>query len=106
MELGVNYPWFDSGWDFGLGPPEWRGTRTLPRWTDAIDVHLARIHGLGLRVVRWFVLGDGLTCGHHEQAPRPDPARPGQWRYHPQPAGDDVLAHFRELLDRFSTFNA
>jgi hypothetical protein len=106
MLVGVNYPWFDYGWDFGLGPPAWRGSRTTPRWTDTIDGQIARMHEVGLRVVRWFILGDGLTCGRHDEAPRPDPDRPGQWRYHAHPLGDDVLAHFQELLVRFSAFNA
>ena len=106
MLVGVNYPWFDYGWDFGLGPPAWRGGRTIPRWYDEIDNHLALFHDLGLTVVRWFILGDGLTYGRGDAAPRPDPLRPGQWRFNPPPLDADHLAHFRELLVRFSRFNA
>ena len=106
MLVGINYPWFDYGWDFGLGPPAWRGTRTVPRWFDDIDDHLALFHDLGLSVVRWFILGDGLTYGTDDAAPRPDPLRPGQWRFNPPRLDADHLAHFRELLVRFSRFNA
>src|SRR5687767_13713834 len=37
MEVGVNYPWFDYGWDFGLAPPGWRGGQADPRWYAEID---------------------------------------------------------------------
>jgi len=106
MRVGINYPWFDYGWDFGLGPPAWRGSRTIPRWYDEIDGHLTLFHDLGLRVVRWFILADGLTYGSGDEAPRPDPDRPGQWRFNPPRLGADHLAHFRELLVRFSRLSA
>lgn len=106
MLVGINYPWFDYGWDFGLGPPAWRGSRTVPRWVDEIDDHLELFHDLGLVVVRWFILADGLTFGSGDAAPRPDPDRPGQWRFNPPPLDANHLAHFRELLVRFSRFNA
>ena len=44
MQVGVNYPWFDYGWDFGLGPPAWRGGRQTPRWFDKVDEHLTHLH--------------------------------------------------------------
>ena len=46
MQVGVNYPWFDYGWDFGLGPPPWRGNRGTPRWFDHVDDHLERLGDL------------------------------------------------------------
>jgi len=60
MQVGVNYPWFDYGWDFGLGPPSWRGDRTTPRWYDHIDADLHHLSEMGSTVVRWFILADGL----------------------------------------------
>lgn len=35
MHVGVNYPWFDCGWDFGDAPSGWRGQE--PRWSNEID---------------------------------------------------------------------
>ena len=106
MRVGINYPWFDYGWDFGLAPPGWRGSGMVPRWYDEIDGHLELFHDLGLGVVRWFILADGLTYGSGDAAPRPDPDRPGQWRFNPPRLDADHLEHFRELLVRFSRFNA
>ncbi|MEQ1898012.1 MAG: hypothetical protein ABL971_11565 [Vicinamibacterales bacterium] len=98
----MNYPWFDYGWDFGLGPAAWRGGRTTPRWADAVDGHLRHFQRLGISVVRWFVLADGLTYGIDADAPAPDPAAPGGWRFDPPPLSHECLEHFDELLGRFA----
>lgn len=100
MQVGVNYPWFDYGWDFGLGPPPWRGNRGTPRWFDHVDDHLERLGDLGISVVRWFILADGLTYGTGDHAPRPEGAI-AEWRFEPPPASEDILDHFEELLQRF-----
>jgi hypothetical protein len=49
-----------------------------------------------------FILADGLTYGTGELAPRPDPAAPHGWRFDPPALDEDFLAHFGELLTRFS----
>jgi hypothetical protein len=100
MQVGVNYPWFDYGWDFGLGPPAWRANRGTPRWFDHVDDHLERFRDLGISVVRWFILADGLTYGTGDHAPRPGGAT-AEWRFEPPPASEDILDHFQELLQRF-----
>jgi hypothetical protein len=96
MQVGVNYPWFDYGWDFGLGPPPWRGERTTPRWFDYVDEHLDRLRDLGISVVRWFILADGLTYGTGDDAPRPDGG------FDPPALDAAFIAHFDELLQRFA----
>jgi hypothetical protein len=106
MQVGVNYPWLDYGWDFGLGPPTWRGVRTTPRWYDEIPGHLEHFHDLGIRVVRWFTLADGLTYGTGPEAPRLESGPGSGWRFDPPPLGADVLKHFDALLERFAAFNA
>ncbi len=105
MQAGVNYPWFDYGWDFGAAPPSWRGSSTDPRWFAAIDQDLQHLRNLGISVVRWFVLADGLTYGTGKNAPRPDPAKKGAWRFDPPALSAEFLAHFEELLKRFETAN-
>jgi hypothetical protein len=95
MQVGVNYPWFDYGWDFGLGPPAWRGGRTTPRWFDHVDAHLDRLRDLGIGVVRWFMLADGLTYGSGSEAPRSDGS------FDPPPLDAEFIDHFEELLRRF-----
>ena len=102
MQVGVNYPWFDYGWDFGVGPPGWRGARTTPRWFDQVDEHLDRLRGLGISVVRWFILGDGLTYGTGTDAPRPDQSSDTEWRFEPPPLDPEFMRHFEELLGRFA----
>jgi hypothetical protein len=102
MQVGVNYPWLDYGWDFGLGPPAWRGGRTVPRWFAEVDDHVRHFQSLGISVVRWFILADGLTYGVGDAAPVPDPASSGDWRFDPGPLSGELLEHFEELLGRFA----
>ncbi|HEX2454398.1 MAG TPA: hypothetical protein VHI99_11915 [Vicinamibacterales bacterium] len=104
MHVGVNYPWFDYGWDFGPAPPGWRGSLTAPGWTVEIDRHLQHLHDLGISVVRWFVLADGLAYGTGPDAPTLDSS--GEWRFDPAPLDATVLDDFGELLRRFADFNA
>lgn len=101
MQVGVNYPWLDYGWDFGLGPTAWRGGRQAPRWFEHVDEHLDRLRDLGISVVRWFVLADGLTYGSQQDAPRLEGAAAAHWRFEPPAIGQDVIDHFDELLRRF-----
>lgn len=96
MQVGVNYPWFDYGWDFGLGPPAWRSGRATPRWFDQIDGHLDKFRDVGIGVVRWFILADGLTYGSGDDAPRPDGS------FDPPALEAEFLEHFEELLRRFA----
>src|SRR6478735_7675118 len=105
MRVGVNYPWFDYGWDFGLAPPSWRAPDRDPRWVGAIDDDLRRFQALGITVVRWFILADGLTYGSGNEAPWPDPVRPDIWHFDPPPLGADALTHFDALLLRFDAVN-
>ena len=57
---------------------------------------------LGITVVRWFVLADGLTYGTGDSAPT---LSAGRWRFDPPVVGTDILEHFDELLQRISAFN-
>ncbi len=102
MQVGVNYPWFDYGWDFGLGPPSWRAGRRTPRWYDEIDRDLRQLQDIGVSVVRWFILADGLTYGTGDDAPRVRGWARRRWRFDPPPLDRAILAHFSELLARFA----
>jgi hypothetical protein len=106
MDVGVNYPWFDYGWDFGVAPPNWRGggTNPQPRWYSVIDADLQRLRNLGIKVVRWFLLADGLTYGSGSDAPSQN--SPGRWRFNPPTISSDFRTHFTELLGRFRVANA
>lgn len=107
MDVGVNYPWFNYGWDFGEAPPGWRSTSD-PNWVTHIDNDLQLFQRLGIRVVRWFILADGLTYGVGQQAPHldTDPRRTGQWRFDDPPTLSETLQrHFRMLLEKFERTN-
>jgi hypothetical protein len=103
VQVGLNYPWRDYGWDFGDGPPSWRGDRHAPRWSDDIDSHLGRFEALGITVIRWFVLADGLTYGTGSDAPLRDAAR--AWRFDPPALSPEALRWFGELLHRVQAVN-
>ena len=105
MRVGVNYPWFDYGWDFGNAPPQWRRTRS-PRWFSEVEAHLRHFQNLGITVVRWFVLADGLTYGSGQDPPRRDVASEDEWRFDAPRIDRDLLDHFEELLQRFDAVNA
>lgn len=106
MQVGVNYPWFDYGWDFGLGPPSWRGQRRTPRWYDEIDRDLRHLQDIGVTVVRWFILADGLTYGIGDDAPRVGGWVRRRWHFDPPLLNREIVAHFSELLARFAAANS
>ncbi|MEO8077110.1 MAG: hypothetical protein ABI818_12325 [Acidobacteriota bacterium] len=106
MQVGVNYPWRDYGWDFGLAPPTWRAEPAEPTWHAEIDVDLQHLRSLGISVVRWFILADGLTYGQGPAAPQPDAVSGDLWHFDPPPLSAECQLHFEELLRRFAAANA
>jgi len=57
--LGINFPWVTCGHDFGPRPPEWSGSP--PTDWAAVEAELAEMRGLGLGLVRWWVLAGGVN---------------------------------------------
>jgi len=104
MRVGVNYPWVDYGWDFGVAPPLWRAADRDPRWLSVIDDDLRRFQTLGITVLRWFILADGLTYGSGSDAPWAD-ARTRRWHFDPPPLGAEALEQFEMLLLRLEAAN-
>jgi hypothetical protein len=102
----VNSPWRDYGWDFGLASLAWHDGLATPRWYLEIDSHLRHFQDIGISVVRWFVLADGLTYGVGGKAPVPDGSVNGGWRFEPPPLAAEFLEHFETLLERFSAARA
>lgn len=98
---GINYPWLNYGWDFGDPPVGWTGGkepeafRAAQRETIARD--LKEIAALGMTVVRWFLLADGLSYGLGRSAPHEN----GRFFVLPpgDPATERLVADFRQLLD-------
>jgi hypothetical protein len=108
MDAGVNYPWFSYGWDFGPAPSGWRSGND-PAWVPHIGQHLQHMAALGISVIRWFILGDGLTYGTGPDAPKLDPfatrERAG-WRFGPPPLAREFQEHFEALLQIFAAQSA
>jgi hypothetical protein len=108
MDVGVNYPWFSYGWDFGPAPPGWRDG-TDPAWVAHIGRHVEHLTALGISVIRWFVLGDGLTYGTGPDAPKLDRfatrGRTG-WRFGPPAVTGEFQEHFEALLQSFAARSA
>src|SRR5262245_4191321 len=88
MLVGLNYPWMNYGWDFGVPPPGWRAAES---WQSEIREQLPRWRELGIRAVRWFILADGMSLSR----PQPDPIWDLDWRM------DEVAAPEAALLDDF-----
>ncbi len=104
MDAGVNYPWFSYGWDFGPAPPGWR-SGTEPDWTAHLGQHLQYFAGLGISVVRWFILGDGLSYGTGGASPDPDPSTPpdgASWRFGAPALAEEFQDQFEAVLQSFA----
>jgi len=103
MQVGVNYPWFDYGWDFGSPPDGWRGGEE-PGWVAQLDSDLELFGKIGISVVRWFIFADGLTYGTGSEAPRFE-AVANQWNFDPPELSQEFLRNFETLLQKFSGAN-
>jgi hypothetical protein len=114
MDAGVNYPWYSYGWDFGPAPPGWR-SGDEPAWVAHIGQHLEHLAAIGISVVRWFILGDGLTYGTGPDAPEPDRLPAGgtgdtgdtaAWRFAPPALATEFTEHFEAVLQNFAAHAA
>jgi len=108
MDAGVNYPWFSYGWDFGPAPPGWRGADD-PAWVPHIGRHLQHLAAIGVSVIRWFILGDGLSYGTGPDAPKPDRCAAGDgagWRFDPPALSSEFQEHFAALLQSFAAWSS
>jgi hypothetical protein len=56
--LGVNYPWLDYAEDFGRTPRGRFGVGSLEKF-ERVKYDFEQMRECGVRVVRWFLFGDG-----------------------------------------------
>jgi hypothetical protein len=104
MDAGVNYPWFSYGWDFGPAPPGWRGGSD-PAWVAHLGEDLEHLATIGISVLRWFILGDGLSYGMGGDAPVLDRSAAGEiagWRFDPPALAGEFQEHFAAVLQGFA----
>ncbi len=107
MDAGVNYPWFGYGWDFGPAPPGWRGGDD-PAWAPHVGQHLQHLAAIGVSVIRWFILGDGLSYGTGPDAPKLDRSAADDgtgWRFDPPALTSEFQEHFEALLQSFAAWS-
>ena len=107
MDVGVNYPWYSYGYDFGEAPPNWRKTPKVPDWDTEINFDLKYLQDLGISVVRWFILADGLTYGSNQDAPTKGRSQLGstRWRFNPPALSQLFREDFQCLLEAFARAN-
>lgn len=89
MQIGINYPWINCGWDFGVPPLAWIGGESVKEWQIRKRQHTQRdfeaFARQGIFAVRWFLLSDGMNYGMEALAPR----KVGRdWSFNPLPEGD------------------
>jgi hypothetical protein len=119
LVVGINYPWYNYAGDFGkiIGStqgttgslasgdrwdaplPKSRNSTSVPGATieTSLDAFLDICKGLGLQVVRWFILADGWTF------PAPPPSIVGKkWSYKLSSGLDDgFVSDFEKMLQSF-----
>lgn len=99
MYVGINYPWFQCGWDFGDPPRSWIGNRPLELWKKdkvrQIEADFQRFAAQGIFAVRWFILADGTNYGMGACAPH---RIRGRWSFDPLP---EAHAFHRSLQNDF-----
>lgn len=101
LAVGINYPWTNYDWDFGV-PPVGAGGRpwgARAAWRARIVADLAGFRALGISVVRWWVLGSGLLYGTGAEAPRNSG---GGWTLASVPQlSADIVSDFGSALPYF-----
>jgi hypothetical protein len=106
--IGISYPWVQTGWDFGVPPHNWDGKwvniqgapvagdtpPSVRPWQDNIDKYLDCFKCLGIEVVRWVLLGDGLNFGTTQWV------RDNVWEVISTKLPASFLDDFRSLLEK------
>src|SRR5512135_3215695 len=102
IEVGINYPYFNYGWDFGdtspPPPPPPLGWGSRAAWKQKFTSDRIRFQSLGIKVVRWFILGDGLLYGTGSDVPTQHPTILTDWRFNPPPLPQAIIPSARQLV--------
>jgi len=63
MKVGFNYAWAFDDYGQNFGPLFFPSPDGLPRWKKTLPAHLTEFKAMGLSVIRWFILMNGLNYG-------------------------------------------
>jgi len=63
MKVGFNYPWAFDEYGFNFGPVFFFPSAGLPPWKNTLPQRLDELKALGITMVRWFLLMNGLNYG-------------------------------------------
>jgi len=63
MRVGFNYPWAFEDYGFNFGPNPNDAAETDRRWKTSVPRNLAELKGLGITLVRWFLMPNGFNYG-------------------------------------------
>ena len=66
--LGINYPWYHYGHDFGLVPNVEHNGVSNEQTQAAIEADFAHMQQQGVQMVRWFILPDGRASPEFDAA--------------------------------------
>jgi hypothetical protein len=101
MVVGYNYPIAFDDYGFNFGPNPYDANAKDPRWKSTLPANLEILRGIGVKVVRWFILGNGFNYGPAPQAYWMPPFG-WQWDFDPPDPVHPLFAdHFEEMLKIF-----
>lgn len=63
IKVGFNYPWAFDEYGFNFGPVFFFPSGGLPGWKNTLPQRLDELKRLGITIVRWFILMNGLNYG-------------------------------------------
>jgi hypothetical protein len=121
MRVGFNYPWSFDKYGLQIGPftasgdPPWDAERDpilgkpvpkfkLPPLFDNVARNLRELSAMGITIVRWFLVANGVNYGRapQRQVVQEDGTNKTVWRFTPPATTDPRYTfHLRELLKVF-----
>jgi len=63
LKVGYNLPWSFNHFGYDFGPDPYDLSRQEPCWKDTWPRNLRYLKRMGVRVVRWFILGNAWNYG-------------------------------------------
>jgi hypothetical protein len=121
LQVGFNYPWAFNDYGQNFGPMFSLPAEGIPRWKSTLPTNLDDLKALGINIVRFFILQNGLNYGKLvvdgrgviqnielpiDRSPAstspPDRATINFWEFNPPDKLHPLFTdHFRQMLEIF-----